>query len=395
MIRAVARTYREAFAGLPRDVWLLCLVMLVNRSGTMVLPFLSLYLTQDRGAPVTTAGAILSLWGLGSVIGVWTGGWASDRFGTERTLAVCLAGSGALFLGVGLLRDLRLIAAGLLVLSIVSESFRPACMAAMAHRAPASLRVRSFALMRLAVNLGMGVGPAVAGWLALVDYRLLFVADGLTSWAAAGVLAFVPVSRAAQDEAEAPGGRAGSPWADPPFLLLMLAVTLLATVFFQILGTMPLYFREVYGFGEGAIGLLLALNAALIVAFEMVLIHRAERHDRLLLIGAGALCIGGGFALMPLGKTAAWIALTIGVWTLGEMLALPLLNVVAADRAGAGHRGRYMGMYALSFSIAFICAPAVGTWTYEHIGPHAVWYGAGLATVPLAFAFALLRRALK
>ena len=395
MIRAVVRTYREAFSGLPRDVWLLCLVMLVNRSGTMVLPFLSLYLTQDRGAPVTTAGAILSLWGLGSVIGVWVGGWASDRFGTERTLAVCLVGSGALFFGVGLLRDLRLIAAGLFVLSIVSESFRPACMAAMAHRAPARLRVRSFALMRLAVNLGMGVGPAVAGWLALVDYRLLFAADGLTSWAAAGVLPFVPLARAASEEGEAARTHGDSPWSDPPFVLLILTVTLLATVFFQILGTMPLYFREVYGFGEGGIGLLLALNAALIVVFEMVLIHRAERHDRLLLIGAGALCIGGGFALMPLGQSAAWVALTIGVWTLGEMLALPLLNVVAADRAGSGHRGRYMGMYMLSYSLAFIGAPALGTWVYEHVGPHAVWYGAGLVTLPLALAFALLRRAFR
>jgi MFS family permease len=308
---------------------------------------------------------------------------------------VCLVGSGALFLGVGLLRDVWLIAAGLLVLSIVSESFRPACMAAMAHRAPPRLRVRSFALLRLAVNLGMGVGPAVAGWLALVDYRLLFVADGLTSWAAAGVLPFVPLALAAPDDGGAPRTRSGSPWSDPPFLLLMLTVTLLATVFFQILGTMPLYFSEVYGFGEGAIGLLLAFNAALIVAFEMVLIHRAERHDRLLLIGAGALCIGGGFALMPLGHTAGWVALTIAVWTLGEMLALPLLNVVAADRAGAGHRGRYMGMYALAYSTAFICAPAIGTWVYEHVGPHAVWYAAGLATVPLAFAFALLRRAFR
>lgn len=392
MIRTVARTYRAAFAGLPRDVWMLCLVMLVNRAGTMVLPFLSLYLTQDRGASITRAGAILSLWGLGSAIGVWAGGWASDRFGTERTLFVCLAGSGALFLWVGLLRDLWFIAAGLLVLSIVSESFRPACMAAMAHRAPARLRVRSFALLRLAVNLGMGIGPAVAGWLALVDYRLLFVGDGLTSWGAAAFLLLVPPARPAEEGDLAAGARSGSPWADPPFLMLTLAVTLLATVFFQIMSTMPLYFREVHGFGEGAIGLLLALNAALIVAFEMVLIHRAERHDRMMLIGAGALFIGLGFALMPFGSSAAWIAVTIAVWTLGEMLALPLLNVVVADRAGAGQRGRYMGMYVMSYSLAFIAAPALGTFLYEHAGPDLLWYAAGAASIPLALGFVLLRR---
>jgi len=393
MIRTVAETYRAAFSGLPRDLWLLSVVMLVNRAGTMVLPFISLYLTQERGAPVTTAGAILSLWGVGSAIGAWAGGWASDRFGAERTLVACLSGSGVLFLWVGELRGLTEIAVGVFALSVVSESFRPACMAAMAQRAPARLRVRSFALLRLAVNLGMGIGPAVGGWLALYNYEWLFVADALTCWAAGLVLLRLPASRPHGDDEQAgPGARAGSPWTDGPFLLLLLLVTLLAAVFFQILSTMPLYFREVYGFREGAIGLLLALNAAIIVAFEMVLIHRTERHERMTLIGAGAFLICLGFSLMPFGTSAAWVAGTIAVWTAGEMLALPLLNAVVADRASAAHRGRYLGLYTMAYSLAFIVAPAVGTWIYERFGPNVLWYCAGASGVPLALAFGVLRR---
>ena len=394
MIRTVAATYRAAFSGLPRDLWLLSLVMLVNRAGTMVLPFISLYLTQERGAPVTTAGAILSLWGVGSAVGAWAGGWASDRIGPERTLVVCLAGSGILFLWVGALRSLTTIAIGVFVLSVVSESFRPACMTAMARRSPARLRVRAFALLRLAVNLGMGIGPALGGWLALYDYEWLFVADAATCWAAGFLMLRLPAVTRVEDQAPAGGrGRAGSPWSDRPFLLLLGLVTLLAIVFFQIMSTMPLYFREVYEFRESAIGLLLALNAAIIVAFEMVLIHRAERRDPMTLVGLGAFLICLGFALMPLGGSAAWIAGTIAVWTLGEMLALPLLNAVVAGRAGAANPGRHMGLYTMAYSLAFIGAPAAGTFVYEHLGPDFVWYCAGAAGVPLGLAFVLLRRA--
>lgn len=126
----------------------------------------------------------------------------------------------------------------------------------------------------------------------------------------------------------------------------------------------------------------------------MVLIHRVEHPERMALIASGALLIGLGFALMPLGTSAAWVAATIAIWTLGETLALPVLNVVAADRTGAAHRGRYLGLHSMACSLAFLCAPAVGTWIYEHQRPDALGYCAAAATAPLGLAFALLRRGL-
>jgi predicted MFS family arabinose efflux permease len=393
MFRSIARTYRAAFSGLPRDVWFLSLVMLVNRAGSMVLPFISLYLTQERGLSVLAAGRILSLYGIGSAIGSWIGGWASDKIGPDRTLTVSLAASGVGFLWLGFQQDLWAITVGVLVLSIVSESFRPACMAAMAQRSPARLRVRTFALLRLAANLGVGVGPAVGGVLALYDYRLLFIVDALTCWAAVPLLLRLPGPDPVVAEEDAGArGRAGSPWADGPFLLLLLLVIVLAVSFFQVFSTLPVYFREVYGFREDMIGILLGFNAGIIVLFEMVLIHWAERFDRMRLIGAGAFLVCLGFALMPLGTSAAYAALTIVVWTFGEMLALPLLNAAVADRAASGSRGRYMGLYTMAYSVAFIIAPATGTWVYDRLGPTALWYGVGLLGLPLlAGALALQR----
>jgi predicted MFS family arabinose efflux permease len=396
MFRSVARTYKAAFSGVPRDIWLLSLVLMVNRAGSMVLPFISLYLTQERGLDVTTAGALLSLYGLGSAIGAWVGGWASDRIGAERTLVISLTGSGVLFLWLGFQQDFWAIAISVLLLSVVSESFRPACMTAVAQRAPAALRVRAFALLRLAANLGMGVGPAVGGVLALIDYRLLFVVDAGTSWAAALLMLRLP-GRIAEVPEEGGGTSAPDlpPWRDGPFLALLVLVTLLAVSFFQVFSTLPLYFREVYGFREDKIGLLLGFNAAIIVVFEMVLVHWAERRDRMTVVGIGALLVCLGFGLMPLGTTLAFAALTIVVWTVGEMLALPLLNVVVAERAGPGNQGRYMGLYTMAFSVAFIIAPAAGTWTYARFGPSILWVAIGGLGLPLLVASLALRRALR
>lgn len=390
----VAGIYRQAFRGLPRDVWLLSFVVLINRSGSMVLPFISLYLTEDRGLSLTAAGRVLAVYGLGAVAGSFLGGWLSDRIGATRTQTVSLAASGVGFLAFLLLHSPAAIAAGTFVLSAVVESLRPAAMADMAHRAPDEVQARAFALLRLAVNLGMGVGPAAGGFLALLDYRWLFVVDAVTCWLAAALMLvfLVPVEAGVDDAAEGTAAAPRSPWRDGMFLWLTLLLTLLATAFFQVFSTLPLYFRRAYGYREGTIGLLLALNAFLIVAFEMVLIHRLERRDRFLLLGLGCFLVCAGLGLMPFGSSIPFVALTIAVWTAGEMLSLPMANTIVAQRAGRKHRGRYMGLYTMSFSVAFVFAPACGTWVYDRFGADTLWHGVGLLGVVLWAGALVLRR---
>jgi predicted MFS family arabinose efflux permease len=396
MIRPIANAYRAAYSGLPRDVWLLALTLLVNRAGGMVLPFLSLYLTEARGLSVATAGRVLAAYGLGAIAGAWLGGWASDRVGATRTQQASLLASGAGYIGVGALSSPVAIACGLFCLSVVVEAYRPAAMADGAARAPAGLQARAFALMRLAVNIGVGIGPAVGGFLALHSYRWLFVADGATCWLAwiVLVLTLAPVA-GARERGVGPSGVARPPWRDLPFLGLWSFCVVLATVFFQLWSTLPLYYREHYGFREDTIGLLLALNPLLIVLFEMVLVRRIERLSRMPVIGLGAFLVGAGLGLMPLGATLGFVALTIVVWTAGEMLALPMVNATVADRAAPGMLGRYMGLYVMAFAVAFVLAPACGTLVWQRFGPSALWYGTGVVGAALGLAALALRRPLE
>jgi len=366
-------------------LWLLSLVMFVNRAGTMVLPFITLYLTQERGLSVATAGRIMGVYGLGSIAGSYLGGWFSDRIGAERTQRLSLIGSGLGFFWLSALRGLTPITVAVFLVSTVSEAYRPAVMASFAQRAPADRKARAFALLRLAANLGWGVGPAAGGFLALHSYRLLFVVDAATCWAAALLLWLaLPAERRIPAARETHAGRATlSPWSDGPFLLLLVLVATLALAFFQVFSTMPVYFRTVYGLRESAIGMLMGLNAVLIVGFEMVLIQWAENRKRMPLVGLGAVLVCGGLALMPFGTSLAFAALTIVVWTAGEMIALPLLNAVVGDRAARGSSGRYMGLYTMAYSVAFMLSPVAGTFIYGRFGPDRLWYCLGALAVPL------------
>lgn len=194
MLRHVISLYRDAFGGLARETWVLVAVALVNRAGTMVLPFLTLYLTRELRFDKGEAGWVIFAFGIGSVIGTFAGGRLSDRVGAIPVQLFSLIAGGAGFLLLGLLRTVPALMAGFAVLGMLGDAFRPACMTAVAESASPETRTRALTLLRMAINLGITVGPLVGGMLALVDYFWLFVVDGSTCCMAAALL-WVTVGR--------------------------------------------------------------------------------------------------------------------------------------------------------------------------------------------------------
>ncbi len=352
----------------------------------MVLPFLTLYLTGHFGWSPAAAGQMLALYGAGAIGGAFLGGWAADRWSPVAVQQFSLLGTGIGFLALTRISSERGFGFAMVAISLVAESYRPALLAAAGKGVPAEVRGRSMGLLRLAVNAGMTIGPALGGLLATVNYDLLFIADAGTCWAAAAVL-FLARRRAARRESAAAGGQdaaghpepaVGSPWRDGPFIAFLVLALLLAVVFFQINGTFPLYLHEVYGLSEAGIGALLGLNALIVVACEMLLLRRIERLTPLAVVGPGAFLVCLGFALLPLGRGALYAGATIVVWTMGEMLALPMTNIFVAARAGTARAGRYMGAYTMAFATAFLVAPVLGLTIYERYGAQLLWGGAGV-----------------
>jgi|CXWL01.1.fsa_nt_gi predicted MFS family arabinose efflux permease len=383
-VRDLLGHYRAAFSGLPRTVWLLAAGTLVNRAGTMVMPFLTLYLTESLHLSTATAGTLMALFGVGSLFGSALGGWLSDRVGPLAVLLGSLAGTGVGFLVLGSLRHVAALAVAIPCISLVADTYRPALLAGVAAWSPPAVRARSMSLVRLAINLGMSIGPAVGGLLAAWSYQFLFLADALTCWLAALVLwrTLGGVGRSPEHRREPSDGGAGSPLGDRPFLVFLVLVSLLGFAFFQLIGAFPLYLHQAFGFSATTIGGLLALNALLVALCEMVLVRALDGRAPLRLLAIGSLLVCCGFGMLPLGRGVAFAAASVVVWSIGEMLSLPYASLVTASRAPAGRAGSYMGAYSVAFSVALISAPAVGLRIYERFGPAALWSGiAGLGAV--------------
>ena len=388
-LRAMLRLYAASYQGIPKRVWLLCAVFFVNRAGTMVMPFLSLYVVLEQGMTEKQAVWILAAFGLGSVVGSVAGGRLTNALGpvSVQKLSLLLAGAG--FLALTQLKGFGPLAIGIFFVSLTADGFRPAAMAAVVEASPPEKQTRSLALVRLAVNLGQSVGPAAGGFLAALNYRWLFVADGLTCWAAAALL-FVLLPTAGEPAPEAAPPKeppkepsevrktGGDAWKDGPFLAFLAACFLISCIFFQLLGTYPLHLNQVCGYPESIIGLLLGLNAVLVVLLEMPLVHLLEGRPLLRVFGRGAILLGLGFGLLPLDCSLVFLLFTVVLWTWGEMVTLPFSNALVARRAGESKTGEYMGLYAATFAAALLVAPPAGLWFYDFFGAPALWFSVGL-----------------
>jgi predicted MFS family arabinose efflux permease len=376
-------------------LWIVCLAVLINRTGTMVLPFLVLYLTQREGFSASEAGFTLTLYGLGSLITAPLAGRLCDRVGPPRIMKTSLLLSGAMLLLFPAVHGKTAIQAATLALAVLNESFRPASMAMLTGLAPLGMRRATFALHRLAINLGMSVGPAAGGFLALVSFPALFYVDGATSILAGLVLAFsslrsewrhevVPRDGAVpRDDALPRGGAVGClghlrGFTDPRLMLFLAAMIPVLVVFFQHQAAMPLFLVRDAGMPASAYGLLFTINTGLIILLEVPLnlAMAGWRHQRALALGA--LLTGAGFGAMALAGNIYGIAATVAVWTFGEMILLPGSSAYAAEIAPADRRGEYMGLYVMSFSMAFTVGPWLGAEVYERFGGNVLWSAAFL-----------------
>jgi MFS family permease len=304
MWKMVTKLYKDAYAGLPRGAWLLALADFINRVGFMVLVFLNIYLTRSLHFSLGQAGRILGAYGVGAIAGGYLGGYLSDRIGPRAVMIASLALSGSLLIGAGYAGSYPVLLVLMFLYGLLATALFPANDTAMSRFCSGEMRAKGFALRRLASNLGITVGPIVGGYLILLNYRWLFWVDGLTSLAAAAVVAVglrAPLAAAsAAARASTSETAVRSPWKDAAYLRFLGLFLIVATVFAQIFSTFSLYLNVNYRLPENKIGPLWAVNTLMIVMIEMVLLHNLRKRSSMKLIALGAVLIGAGFGLLPL-----------------------------------------------------------------------------------------------
>ncbi|GAB3535255.1 MFS transporter [Pontibacter brevis] len=381
--------YRNAFGGLSKPAWMMSVVMLINRSGSMVTPFLSLYVTDMLGYSLREAGIILSIYGAGSVCGSFLGGWLTDKIGHFKVQFVSLTLGGSLYFLLLNLRQFEHLAAGVFILSLVNDCLRPANSASIAHYAKPENMTRAFSLNRMAINLGFSVGPAIGGALAALSYRWLFIADGATC-IAAGIFFFLyfrhrqghppPPQQQVSLTVKAPAAR--SPYRDGYFLLFALLCCSFAVMFFQLFTTLPLYWRGEYALPEGQIGLLMALNGCIVFLLEMIVVYLiGERIKKQVLIAAGLLILGVSFVLLNMMQHLSVLYLSMLLLSVSEIFAMPFMATITVERSNSVNRGAYMGLYTISYAAAHVIAPLLGTTIIAAYGFATLWWVTGIMAI--------------
>lgn len=411
--------------GLPRGVWVLFFATLVNRAGTMALPFLVLYLTR-LGYPASRAGLMLTVYGVSALVTAPLAGRLADRFGSLVVMEASLVSSGLVLFAFPFARG-SWVAVAVALLAVTTESFRPANLSSISELVAPARRKAAFALHRLAVNVGMSIGPALGGLLATVSFPTLFRVDGATSVAAAALLTLFfrragkrddetagvsgattagadaattdgaagttnGIAAAGTDDAGAvgPGGtvsgatvgresflrRQFGAFADPRLAYFLIALLPLLLILFQNESVMALFLVRDLGMTEAGYGLMFTINTVLIILLEVPLNSATGHWSHRRALSLGALLFAVGFGSYGLATSAWGVAACVVVWSFGEMIMFPASSAYVAEIAPERKRGEYMGLYTMSFSLAFAVGPWIGTAVYERHGARVVWAGA-------------------
>lgn len=399
LFKEISNTYKQSFTGLSRETWILSIVMLINRSGYMAVPFMGLFVTQSLHRPASDAGFIITLFGLGSILGSAAGGKLTDVVGFRPVQVVAAIVSGIFFLVFANVTHFQTLCVLAVVISFFSEAFRPANFAAIAAYARPGMETRSYSLNRLATNIGWAVGVSMGGLIASYNYKMLFFVDGIVSIiAGSSILWFLPkikgYRKAIKEKTKDLVVR--KPWQDAVFIKFVLLSTVFIICAFLVFRVVPVFFKEVWKVDEFMIGLILGLNGIIIALFEMVMIHKIE-HKRppIFFIVIGVFFIAACFLvlLIPSNLPVVLGSLCIVLFTVGEMFALPFINTFVMNRSNEFNRGLYAAGYMLCWSVAQLVGPTAGFFIAEHYGYNILWLVISGMLLLCAYLYYLMRNA--
>ena len=386
------KLYLDSFRGLSKEIWLLALVSFINRAGTMIIPFLSIYLESELKFSTVDIGYVIASFGAGSVVGTFIGGRLTDKIGYRQVMFWSLFFSGFFFIGLQFLYTFWSWIIMIFLATAVADIFRPANLTSVAILSSPENRTRSVSLIRLAINAGWSIGPAAAGVLVhYYGYHWLFWGDGVTCiLASLFFLKVIPQKEVTEenDPVLETTTNSRSVYTDKKYLVFAFLVFICAIAFFQLFSTIPLFYKSQVHLDALQIGALMAMNGALIALTEMPIVYLLEKKNIHLQLSAfGALLIGASYFI--LGFSTWWVVTVISMLlvTFGEIFQMPFSNAFAVNRPKKENRGEYMAIYGMAYSAAFVVAPMLGTHLVEQYSWEAMWFVISLFGLVSAIGF--------
>lgn len=394
------QTYLNSYRGLSQPTWILALVMLINRSGAMVIPFLGVYMTSQLGFELKHAGIALSCFGIGAIMGSLSGGWLTDKIGHYLTQNISLFASVPVFFMLPLFTDFVSLCCAIILLSFITEVFRPANSASVSYYAKPENLTRAFSLNRMALNLGFSIGPALGGFLAGYSYSLLFYVNGTMVGLAGIVFLLYFRGRKGNDallevnkESTIKTTTRTTAYSDWHYLLFTFLLMIYATCFFQLFNSLPIFYKQIHLLTEIEIGYILAFSGLIVFGLEMIVVHLAETHLNLRQnMVLGTLLCGAAFVVLLLTFGIPILYVSMFLLCISEILVMPFSSTIGINRSNASNRGSYMALNALAFSAAHVFSPLFSTTIAEQYGFNVLWMITGALIILASIGFFLLMK---
>ena len=396
MFSSLKRIYEEY----PRKFWVLIGVYFIDRvGGSLIYPFLSLYITGKFGVGMTQVGVMLAIHSVSAFIGNLLGGALTDRFGRKSMLIVGLVSSASVSLSMGLVQDWTIFYLLVSLTGFLSHIGDPAASAMMADILPIEKRTDGYGVLRVAVNLAVTIGPAIGGLMAGVSYLLLFVMDCVVS----GIAALIVFVALPETKPEIPEGEIqasmlqtiqgyGIVFKDRLLLVIITLTMFTAIVYLQINSSLSVYLRDLHGISAQQFGYILSLNAIMVVVMQFSITKQVKKFQPLWMMALGNVLYAGGFAMYGFVSGYPAFLFAMVIVTLGEMVIAPVIQTVVAFIAPHDMRGRYMAAFQIGRQSAAAIGPLIAGVILDHYNPNWLWYGGGLICVTVAAGYVVLNK---
>jgi MFS family permease len=366
---------------IPHNIWMLSATTLINRAGTMVLPFIALYSVEVMKVSIAESGMVIASFGIGALISAPFAGKLSDKIGSLRLMEISLFSSGIFLFFYSIVSNFTTFLILSFFWAVISESFRPASMSFISNEISSERRKTAFALNRLAINLGMSIGPVAGGILSTINFSLLFYIDGGTSIAAGLFLVFSRMKAHYKENLEketAPETGlipSASILNNKIFLYFLFALIPVDIVFFQHIGALPLFVVDNLGFTKSIFGIVMGINTVMVILIEVPLNDAMRNWKNWKSLSLGSVLAGIGFGILVFTTELYLLILSVIVWTFGEMILFPSASNYVAEISPPEKRGEYMGYFQMTFSTSLILGPLLGTKVLEDFGSVILWGG--------------------
>lgn len=400
MIKSKQQQFVSLYNEYPRPFWTLVIVTFIDRlGGALLYPFFALYITSRFGVGMTEVGLLFAVFSFSSFLGSLLGGALSDRLGRKGIVIFSLISTSVSSVLMGLAGSLQAFFVLALVIGVLTETGGPAHQAMVADMLPEKKRAQGYGLLRVAFNLSVVIGPALGGLMATRSYLSLFIADAVISLISAAIVyKYIPETKPEVEPGVPSESITGTfrgyfrVLQDTLFMMFIGVLILLGLVYMNMNTTLGVYLRDVHAVPESGYGLILSLNAAIVVIFQFPITRRIEGKPPMLMMALGAALYAVGFAMYGFVSAYVLFLVAMVIITIGEMLVAPVSQALTAQIAPEDMRGRYMAIFGFSWSISFAVGPLLAGVILDNANPDLLWYIAGLVGIMATVGFLYLNR---